>query len=139
MLVWTICENFRKDMALGLHDWDSHTYKVAFLSSHVDEADDELGDTTQITAGSGYSSGGLTVTISSVVQNADGTTSIFTNDPSITTSGILPTTWAFVLYNDTSTGDRLIAYCNLSVGIVLPSGITWPLGFDTDNGLLRIG
>lgn len=116
------------------HDFSSDALKILFLSAHADPTDALKADVTEISAGGGYNAGGLPLNVLSFTQTG-GVARLLTNNPSITTTGTVGTVWGIAVYNDTTAGDPLMFYSNFATGIVLPSGITWPVGIDTDNGI----
>lgn len=117
------------------HDFNSDVFKVLFLSAHADPSLDALkADVSEIAASGGYPAGGLPLSVLSFTQTA-GVARLITNNPSITTSGLVGPVWGMAIYNDTTSGDPLLFYANFATGITLPSGITWPIGLDTDNGI----
>ena len=102
--------------------------------THVDPTDVNKADVTEISAGNGYVAGGLTLSVLSYSQTA-GVARLLTNNPSIVTTGTVGPIWAIAIYNDTTVNDPLLFYANFATGVTLPSGITWPIGLDTDNGI----
>ncbi len=130
---------FVEDVAEKVHNLGSDTLKVALtntapnVSTHAG-----LADITEISAGSGYSAGGTAATISSSAQSG-GVYKLVLADVVFTASGgsIGPFRYA-VLYNDTSTGDRLIGYWDYTASITLLTGETFTWDADPTNGILTI-
>ena len=130
---------FVEDLAEKVHNLGSDTLKVALtntapnVSTHVG-----LSDITEISAGSGYTAGGTQAAITTSAQTA-GTYKLVLADVVFTASGgsIGPFRYA-VLYNDTSTGDRLIAYHDYGSSITLLVGETLTWNADPTTGILTV-
>ena len=89
-------------------------------------------------AANGYTSGGHTVSITSSAQSS-GTYKLVGTDIVITATagGIGPFRYV-VLYNDTASGDELIAFFDYGSSITLASGETFTIDLDGTNGILQI-
>lgn len=102
---------FTEDVAKKQHDLHSDTIKLALSNTEPDAANDTVfSDITEISAGNGYSTGGVDVTNS--VSRSLTTTTTAAVDVTITASGgnIGPFQYA-ILYN--STNNKLIGYWSL--------------------------
>lgn len=131
-------QEFVEDLAKGVHDFSTHVFKFALTNTAPTVATDVgLADITEIAAGSGYSAGGSAVTITSATQSGGTLSIVPAADVVITASGgpIGPFQYV-VLYNDTSTGDRLISYYDATSPITLADGET--LTIDVGATLLTI-
>ena len=130
--------NFTKDLVDGIHAFGTHTFKALLTNSApVAATHDEVADLTEISAGNGYSAGGPAVTMST--STSSGTAKVTATDVTITASGgsIGPFRYV-VLYNDTSTGDRLISVIDYGSSITLAAGESFTIDFDGSAGLLTI-
>lgn len=130
--------NFTKDLVDGIHAFGTHTFKALLTNSApVAATHDEKADLTEISAGNGYSAGGPTITMST--STSSGTAKVTATDATITAAGgsIGPFRYV-VLYNDTSTGDRLITYIDYGSSITLADGESFTIDFDGSAGLLTI-
>ena len=130
--------NFTKDLVDGIHAFGTHTFKALLTNSApVAATDDEVADLTEISAGNGYSAGGPAITMST--STSSGTAKVTATDVTITASGgsIGPFRYV-VLYNDTSTGDRLISFIDYGSSITLAAGESFTIDFDGSAGLLTI-
>lgn len=121
----------------GEINWAGHTFKVALTNSAPSAASDELADITQISNGNGYTTGGTATTVSSSAQTS-GTYKAVCTDVVFTASGgsMGPFRYA-VLYDDTATGDPLVAWWDYGSAITLASGETFTVDFDATNGVLQ--
>lgn len=114
--------NFVQDLGRGVHNLNSNTLKIMLTNSAPNAATHAVkADLTEISAGNGYSAGGVTVA-STAYSQTSGTGNLTGTDPVITASGgsIGPFRYA-VLYNDTPTSpaDPLIGYWDYGSSITL--------------------
>lgn len=125
---WKLYNSFKKKVADGTIDLDTHTFKCAlFLStSNCDTlTHDELVDlTNQHANANGYTTGGVTLTGVTWVTSG-GTTTFDCDNPSWTASGGPITARFAVIYDDTATGDPLVCVCLLDTA---PADATAPDG-----------
>lgn len=130
---------FVLELGLRGHNLDTDTLVIVLSNTEPDAANDaDLGDITEISAGSGYSSGGETVANNAYAL--DGSVGELTGDDVVfTASGgpIGPLRYA-VLANDTASG-KLIGYWDHGSEITLADGDSLTIDFSAANGLLRIG
>lgn len=130
MATVTLFQCFVEDAAEGVHNLASDTLKVVLSNTAPSaSANTVLTDITQIAAGNGYTTGGVTATVDSSSQTA-GVYSLVLSGISWTAAGgdIAANRYA-VLYNDTAASDNLIAYADFGVSAVIASGNT-----ETANG-----
>lgn len=129
MATVTLFYCFAENAAEGVHNLASDTLKVALTNTAPSLSNTVLGDITEIAAGNGYTTGGVTATVDSSSQSG-GVYSLVLSGISWTASGgdIAANRYA-VLYNDTAASDPLIAYADFGVSAVIASGNT-----ETANG-----
>lgn len=137
MATFTKFNCFVENLAEKVHNLGSDTLKVMLTNSAPDAANTLAANITEISAGNGYTAGGMTVTITSSAQSS-GTYKLVGSDPSITASGTVGPFRYAVLYNDTATNDPLIAYWDRGSSVTLASGDTFTLDLDATNGILQI-
>lgn len=132
---WNKFYDFSEQLVRGVHDFDADTFKVVLASSAPSATDTQLSDiTSQLSTGGGYTSGGETVTTISIAEvsgttTVSGTEIVWTG----TGSGFGPFQYA-VLYNDTATGDPLIAWFDYGSSISsVNAGETFTLRFSTTS------
>jgi hypothetical protein len=120
---------FSEHLSEKVHNLDTDTLKIALSNTGPSAAnDDTLSDITEISAGSGYTAGGVDTTNST--SRAAGTTSIVPVDASISASGGTIGPFQYViLYNDTATNDELIGFWNLGTTYTIPDGGTFIFDF----------
>ncbi len=114
---------------LGTAGATSDTCKIALTNAAPNVATHTvLADITEIGAGNGYSAGGTS--IANVGSRSSGTFTLVGTDVVFTASGgtIGPFRYA-VLYDDTATGDPLIAYWDYGSSVTLAAGETFTVDF----------
>lgn len=131
---------FVEDLAEKVHNLGADTLKVA-LSNTAPNAGTHggLADISEISAGNGYTAGGNSASVTSSSQTS-GTYKLVLGDPatwSASGGSIGPFRYA-VLYNDTSTGDRLIGWWDYGTSITLADGESFTVDFDPSSGVLTI-
>ena len=131
MATYTKFQCFVKDLAHGVHNFDSNTIKVALsnasnvpsASAHV-----KLADITTIAAPAVDS---VTLTKSSSGQTS-GTYKYVPNDLTMTASGAVGPFQYVIIYNDTATDDPLICYFDYGSEVTLAKDDTFKLDFGTE-------
>lgn len=141
MAAYTKFQAFVENLAEKVHNLGADTLKIMLVNSPAPVNTNSVkADLTEISAGNGYSAGGVTVTVSSSAQSS-GTYKLVINDATITASGgsIGPFRYA-VLYNDTPTSpaDPLIAFFDYGSSVSLLDGEVLTLDADGTNGILTI-
>lgn len=140
MASWQKYNCFVADVANKVHNLGSDTLKIALtnnapnLSSHT-----TLSDITEISAGNGYSSGGMTVGIASSSQSGGTYKLVPSADPQITASGgsIGPFRYG-VLYNATASGGPLIGMWDFGSSQTASAGNVIKVDLDGSNGIFSI-
>ena len=131
MATYTKFQCFVKDLAHGVHNFDTNTIKVA-LSSAANapsaSADAVLADITTIAAPAVDS---VTLTKGSSGQTS-GTYKLVVADLTMTASGTVGPFRYVIIYNDTAASDPLICYFDYGSEVTLASGDTFKLDFGTE-------
>lgn len=129
---------FIEDVYHGVHDFSSDTFKAMLTLSAPDAATDAVkADVSEISAGSGYSAGGITLTVDSSGQTS-GVYKLVFDDASFTASGgDFAQARYVVVYNDTATGDPLVCFIDYGAAFTLLNGQSLPLDFSAGNGLFQ--
>lgn len=118
------------------HNLGSDTLKFMLSNVAPNLSWDEKADVTEISAGNGYTAGGQSVTVTTASQT-NGVYTLITDPISWTASGSAIATFQYaILYNDTSTNDKLIGYIAYPYGISIPAGETFTINTDQIQGLL---
>lgn len=130
MATFTFFDEFKKYLGDGTIDLDTHTFKLMLTNTAPDPDNNTVrADITEISAGNGYTAGG--VTLGSVTWTETGAGSgiwQFTSaDASWTASGgSIATARYFVMYDDTPTSpaDPLVGYLDNGAGFTITVGNT---------------
>ncbi len=130
-------QSFVEDMAEKVHNLGSDTLKVVLTNSAPVNTNTQLSDITQIANGNGYTTGGTAATISSSAQSG-GTYKLVLADVVFTASGSMGPFRYVVLYNDTSTNDRLIGWWDYGSAVTLAASETFTVDFDGTTGVLTV-
>ncbi len=132
---------FVENLAEGVHNLAANTLKVYLTNATPDAAADSIKtDLAEISAGNGYTVGGVTMTVSSSSQTS-GTYRLVLADNSITASGgTIPSFRYAVLYNDSTTSplDALIGAWDYGSSISLADGESLSIDCDGTTGVLSI-
>ena len=127
-------------MAEGVYNLGGDTLKVCLTNTQPSAGNTIRSNITELSAGSGYSTGGNTASISSSAQSS-GTYKLVLGDVVFTASGgsIGPFRYA-VLYDDTPTSpaDPLIGWWDYGAPITVADGETFTLDFSADNGVIQL-
>lgn len=131
-------QDFAEQVLRGVHNFGSHTFKVALTNVAPAATNTVLADITQIAASGGYVAGGYALD-SVVVSEAAGTAKVTIADEVITAAGgsVGAFRWA-VVYNDSATGKPLVGYVDRGDSITLLDGESLTIDFDGTNGVLTL-
>lgn len=140
---FTFYDSFAELIGDGTIDLDSHTFKMLLTTSSYTPsgAHDELADiTNQVANGSGYTTGGET--LSGVTWGQTGGVSTFDSDPVVwTASGGTITARYAVLYDDTATNGKLVGYFVLDsapADVAVTDGNTLTVSPHASNGWFQL-
>lgn len=129
-----------EQLAKGVHIWSSHTFKEMLTNTAPVNTNTIAANLTDISAGNGYSAGGMTLD-SVTLSEASGTAKVVITDEVLTASGgsIGPFRYP-AIYNDTATSpaDALVCFYDCGSSITLASGETFTTDFDATNGLWQL-
>lgn len=129
--------NFTKDLVDGNHDFDAHTFKVMLTNTAPVSTNSVKTDITEISAGSGYTSGGSVTNITT--STSAGTAKVTGTDVVFTSTGTIGPFRYAVLYNDTAASKPLVGWWDYSSSISLLVAETLTVDFDATNGILTVG
>lgn len=134
MATFTKINSFVENLAEKLIDLSGNGITVALTNTAHTSTWDELADLTQVSY-TNLSSRVVTVTTSA---QTSGTYKLVLADLTLTASGAVGPFQYIYLYDDNSTGDKLIGYYDYSSPVTLASGDTFTLNFDGSSGALTI-
>lgn len=128
-------QTFVEKLAEKVHNLGSDQLKIALSNTAPTVAtDDELADISEIS----YTNlSAREVTTASSAQTG-GTYKLTLNDLTLTASGTVGPFRYVILYNDTASGDPLIAYWDYGSSITLNSGDEFVIDFSDGSGVLTI-
>lgn len=125
-------EQFARDFADGVHDFDLHTVNVYLSNATPSAAGDAIKtDLAEIATGNGYTG---PVDTQNDVTSTGGTASVTGVDVTITASGGSVGPFRYVvLYNDTPTSpvDPLIGWWDYGSSVTLSDGESFQIDFGT--------
>jgi hypothetical protein len=125
---WNKFNDYSEQKNRGVHNWGAHTFRWALTNTAPTAANTVLADITQIAAGGGYTTGGVTVT--AAISEASGTTTVTLTEAVWTGSGGGMGTFRYaVLYNDTATSpaDALVGWIDYGSALVVAAGETFTI------------
>lgn len=133
-------QDYAEQVNKAVHNWSSHTFKVALSNTAIDGTQANLSAITQISASGGYTAGaGGGYALDSVtLTETSGTAKLTIADEVITASGgsVGPFRYLYI-YNDSATSPADAGVCWLDYGssITLADTETLTIDFDGTNGL----
>jgi hypothetical protein len=128
--------SFFEDLNEKVHNLGSDTLKIALTNSAPVATNTLRGNITQIANGNGYTTGGTAVNITASSQTS-GVYTLVGDDVEFTSSGAGMATFRYaVLYNDTSTNDRLISWVDYGAGISLDAGEKFKIKYSVNSGII---
>lgn len=134
MATYTKIDSFVENLAKKLIDLSGAGLTVALTNTAHTSTWDELADLTQI---SYTNCSSRVITVSSATQTS-GTFKLVLADLTLTASGTVGPFRYVYIYDDSSTGDKLIGYYDYGSSITLASGDTFVINFDGTSGALTI-
>jgi hypothetical protein len=134
---------FVADVASGVHQLQTGTaqvFKVMLTNTAPTAANAVKADITEISAGNGYTAGGVSVGTITGSQTSGTFKFVGGTDPVVTASGAVGPFRYVVLYNDTATSPAkpLIGWWDYGSAVTLASGETFTVDLDQTNGILTI-
>ncbi len=128
-----------KDHIDGVHDFDTHVFKVMLTNTAPVNTNTVKANLTELGAGNGYTAGGATTTVTT--STSSGVAKATASDVSWTASGGSIGPFRYVaVYNDTPTSpaDPLIMWYDYGSSITLAVGESFTTDFDATNGWFTI-
>lgn len=140
MATYTKFQDYVEQLSKAVHNWSAHTFKACLTNTAPNATDTGFANITEISAGNGYSAGGMTLD-SVTLSEASGTAKVVIADEVLTASGGSIGPFRYVaVYNDTATSpaDALVCYFDYGSSITLLNGESLTLDFDPTNGLWQL-
>lgn len=136
MATFNLFNSFKEELAEAGHNLGADTIRIALSNTAPVATNTVLANITQITANGGYTP--LQATISSSAQTS-GTYKLVLADVTFTASGAAFDAFRYyVMYNDTSVGDKLMGWYDYGSSITIASGESSVVDFDATNGVLTL-
>ena len=133
-VAFTKINSFVENLAEKKIDLSGAALTVALTNTAHEAAWDELADLTEIS----YTNLSPRVCTVSSSSQTDGTYKLVLDDLTLTASGEVGPFQYVYLYDDDSTGDKLIGYYDYGSAVTLQASETFTLNFDSTNGVLTI-
>jgi len=134
MATYTKIDSFVENLAEGLINLAGTGLTIALTNTAHTSTWDELADLTQIS----YTNlSSRVLTVSSSAQTS-GTYKLVLSDLTLTASGSVGPFQYVYIYDDASTGDKLIAYYTLPSAVTMSNGETLLLDFDGSTGVIQL-
>jgi hypothetical protein len=129
---------FVENLAEGNIDMDGHVIKLALSNASPVNTNTVIGDITQIANGNGYTTGGITLTLTSSAQSAGTYSAKFADvtDAWVAGPSAMATFRYLIVYD--STNGNLIGWWDAGVAITLNLGDSINLDLDDTNGIFTI-
>src|SRR6476646_3226623 len=109
MATYSKYSDFAEQLCNAVHNFSSHTFKVALSNGTPSAAHTTLSAITELSTANGYTAGGATTTIG--ISETGGTVTVTATDPATWTASGAGITFRYAaLYNDTSASANLVAY-----------------------------
>ncbi len=140
MATFNKIQDYVEQLNKGIHIWSSHTFKALLTNSAPVATNTVVANLTDISAGNGYTAGGMTLDTVTLTETA-GTAKVTIADEVLTASGGSIGPFRYVaIYNDTATSpaDALVCWYDYGSSITLASGETFTIDFDATNGLWQL-
>jgi len=130
MATYAKYSDFVEQLCRGVHNFGSHTFKVALSNGTPSAAHTMLSDITELGTANGYTAGGATTTIG--ISETGGTVTVTATDPAAWTASGAGITFRYAaLYNDsaTSPSKALVAYWDNTSSTNVTAGNTLTVDF----------
>jgi hypothetical protein len=130
---------FVADIANKVHNFGSDTFKVMLTNAAPAATNAVKADITEISAGNGYTAGGVALTLVSSVQSS-GTYKYIASlpNPTWTATGTVGPFRYVVLYNSTPASGNLVGWWDYGAAVTLANTNTFTVSLDATNGVLQL-
>lgn len=137
MAAFNKIQDYVEQLNKAVHNWSSHTFKWLLSNSATVATNTVKADLTEISAGNGYSAGGMTCD-SVTLSETSGTAKVTIADEVLTASGGSIGAFRYItLYNDspTSPADPLVGWYDYGSSITLADGESFTIDNDGSSGV----
>lgn len=134
---FTLFNSFAGKLGDGTIDLDTHTFKCALSNVAPVATNTVLANITQIAAGNGYSTGGVTLSNVAYTEPSAGVWKFDSDDVVFTASGGTMADFRYlVIYDDTVASDDLVGYYDNGSTVSLPAGASLTLTVSANGHFL---
>lgn len=140
MATYNKFQDYVEQLCKAVHNWSSHTFKAGLTNTAPVATNTIYANITEISAGNGYSAGGMTLD-NVTLSETSGVAKVVITDEVLTASGGSIGPFRYVpIYNDTATSpaDALVAWYDYGSSITLASGESFTIDFDATNGFWQL-
>lgn len=130
---------FVADIANKVHNLGSDTLKIMLTNTAPVQTNTVKANITEISAGNGYTAGGLPVTGITSSQSGGLYKLVASADPGFTASGSVGPFQYAVLYNSTPAAGNLIGWWDRGSALTLANTDSFTVDLDQVSGILQIG
>lgn len=136
MVQFNFYKTFWESIAKGEIILNTDTFKLVLSNTAPDQSTDKtLSDVAEVTAGNGYTSGGISLT---PTRGYSGDVWVLDfADVTLTASGGSISTWRYRILMS-STGNRVVGWWDEGGAVTIADGGSFPINFDAD-GVIRMG
>ncbi len=126
-------DDFSEQLAKGVHNFASHTFRLALSNTAIDTGDAAKADLTEIA----YTNlpGGVAQAVTVTSAESSGTMTISADAVTLTASGAVGPFQYYSLYNDsaTSPADAIVMSWNHGSAVTLANGESFKVSFNSDD------
>lgn len=141
MATYNKFQDYAEQINKAVHNWSTHAFKALLTNTAPTAASDTgAGNWTEISAGNGYSAGGMALDTVTLTESG-GTAKVTIADEVLTASGGSIGPFRYVcIYNDTATSpaDAAVCYYDYGSSITVNNGESFTIDFDGTNGLWQM-
>jgi hypothetical protein len=135
---FTFFHDFSEQLGKGVHDFASHTFKVALTNSAPNySTNTNISDITQISATGGYASGGYTLDSVTWAQSSN-VSKLTVADEVITASGASVGPFRYAVVQNVTASGALVGGLDYGSALTLADTESLTLDFDATNGLMTV-
>jgi len=132
--------SFKQELMEGVHDFTTHTFKIAlYTSSATLDASTTAYTTTNETSGTGYTAGGLDLVVVGTAVSTSGTTAFIDFNDAVFSNATITARGALI-YNSTVAGNPAVAVLDFGADKTSTSGdftVQFPTA-DASNAIVLI-
>ncbi len=137
MALFNVVNSFMEALPHKKHGLDVDTLKILLTNTAPVYANTQKSDIVEISGGTGYTTGGLAMTVTESAQSG-GLYKLIIEDLLIVATGVLGPFQYAVLFNETSAGDLLIGWMDYGEPVTLQNTNSFRINISEVDGILQI-